>query len=351
MDPGNPPLPENSKEMMERRIMGQMNDSARLDPLVSVVVPVYNVESYLRRCLYSICAQTYRNLEILLIDDGSTDSSGDICDEFSGRDPRIKVFHQKNTGLSGARNRGIDEAAGTYLAFVDSDDYVSPEFIEVMVATALNTGSEIVQVYVLDVVTEPDQEAPVAIPKEALKSENVVTLSGREMCLSLLDTVYADCGVVWNKLYKAELFADLRFPIGKLHEDDFLVYKLYWGVHTVAIYESQLYFYQLKRPGSIMNKQYSLKRLDAVKARKEQYEFFSDTGDMELCEKAKAEYIRGIANQIKLLKKSNIENKKEIISLLYKSSAPVFKECQLSKHISLRTKAGLLVKMLSALAA
>lgn len=312
------------------------------NPLVTVVVPVYNVEKYVKRCLESICAQTYQNMEILLIDDGSTDCSGDICDEFCKRDPRISVVHQKNAGLSAARNKGIEKAKGTYIAFIDSDDYVSTEFINALVTVALNTESDIVQAYVQDVQCETGQSsAPI------LDKRSTITLSGRDMCAVLLDVTYRDCGVVWNKLYRTTLFRELRFPEGKIHEDDFLISKLYWNAKEVTIYESELYFYQLKRPDSIMNKKYSLKRLDGVEARKEQYAFFARVGDEELCEKAKAEYIRGVIGQIKQLRKSDIENKEEIEKKLRKEAAPVFRACLFGKYLALRTKVGLLAKMLS----
>lgn len=327
-----------------------MSQRKNTNPLVSVIVPVYNVEWYLRRCLYSICDQNYQNLEILLVDDGSTDASGEICDEFSRKDQRIKVFHQENMGLSGARNRALQEATGEYYAFVDSDDYVAPDFIETMVSTASSTGSEIVQVYVRSGREEPTQNDRLEIPADAVRTGKRITMTGRQMCISLLDVLYTDCGVVWNKLYRARLFRDLRFPVGKLHEDDFLVYKLYWNAGKVTICEDQLYFYQSKRPESIMHARYSLKRLVALEARKEQYQFFDEVGDMELCDKAKAEYVRASIVQIKLLKQSDVPDKKKWVFQLYRDAIPIAAQCLFSRHLSLRKKVGLLSRLLSSLA-
>lgn len=324
--------------------MGNMENSNSHNPLVSVVVPVYNVEKYVTRCIDTIIDQTYQNLEIILVDDGSTDSSGIICDTYAA-DLRVRVIHQENAGLSGARNKGIELAHGEYISFIDSDDYISKDFIRALVETACETGSDIVQCYVRSflhgqIITEDE------VVTQA-DNVNIVLLSGREMCQSLLNTTYQDCGVVWNKLYKKALLEKLRFPTRKIHEDDFVVGKLYWSASHVAIYEKELYFYQFKRPDSIMNKKYSLNRLDGIQARREQYEFFEQVGDQELCEKAKAEFIRGTARQILELKKSDIVNKEEIIVKLRKEALVHLNICLFGRHLSLRTRVGLITRLLS----
>lgn len=329
-----------------------MRNSEKCDdqkPLVSVVVPIYNVEEYVDRCVHSILSQTYTNLEILLIDDGSTDNSGRICDSFAAVDPRIRVIHQENAGLSGARNSGIEAAHGEYIVFIDSDDFVSMQFIRALVETACETDSDIVQCYVRSFMHGEDTSDLAFTGTGLPKNVNIVCLTGREMCMSLLDGTYEACGVVWNKLYKMSMLEKLRFPVNKIHEDDFLVYRLYWNAARAAIYEAELYFYQYKRPDSIMNKKYSVKRLDGIQARKEQYEFFEKAGDQELSEKAKAEYIRGTTRQIRELKKSDITNKKEIAAGLRKDLAPLLKQCLFGRHLSLRTRAGLIIRLLATL--
>lgn len=329
--------------------MGNMENNNNRNPLVSVVVPVYNVEEYVTRCVKSIINQTYTNLEILLIDDGSTDRSGEICDSFATLDPRIRVVHQENAGLSGARNRGIELCSGEYIAFIDSDDFVSREFIRALVETACSTGSNIVQCYVKSFVYGEDISGPSFEEDFRMEDVNLVHLTGREMCLTLLDTVYEDCGVVWNKLYKTTVLEKLRFPLRKIHEDDFLMGKLYWYAGHVTIFEKTLYYYQYKRPDSIMNKKYSLKRLDGIEARKEQYEFFEEVGDGELCEKARAEFIRGTTRQIRELKQSDITNKEEIVVKLRKDALRHLRPCLFGRYLSVRTRVGLIARLLATL--
>lgn len=324
-------------------IMGNIQNSNGRDLLVSVVVPVYNVEPYVGRCIRSICEQTYHNLEIILVDDGSTDGSGKICDAYAEQDTRITVFHQKNGGLSAARNKGIDAAKGAYIAFVDSDDFISSTFIDVLVTLAEKTGSDIVQVSVKAFLekngfTGEGMECdPASLTPEML--------TGRDMCAAMFNNAYEGCGVVWNKIYRAHLFKDRRFPLGKFHEDDFLVYQLFWHAGKVAVSDVQQYFYQSHRPGSIMHQKYSVKRLDGLEARREQFTFFAAQGDRELSEMAKVSYVRDTAHQIGLLKTSDIANKAELIKRIRKAAIPVLKECLLGRSISVRSKVGMVVKL------
>lgn len=312
------------------------------NPLVSAIIPVYNVERYVGRCIESICNQTYRNLEIILVDDGSKDKSGRICDEYAKLDSRITVFHQSNSGLSAARNRGLDAANGEYIAFVDSDDFVSHSYIEVLLAMAEQTSSDIAQIAV-EAFFEQDEFTGDS-GRCDISAIHPVLLSGRDMCRAMFDNTYEGSGVAPMKIYKAHIFKDLRFPVGKLHEDDFLVYKLLWRARQVAVADTQLYFY-LRRPDSIMHRKYSIKRLDGLEARKEQYHFFASVGDQELCEKAKASYIRNTIDQIRLLKASDIENKTEIVKRIRKAAIPVMKDCVQGKYITLRSKLGMVVRL------
>ena len=184
-------------------------------PLISVIVPVYRVEKYLERCVKSILSQTYKNLEVILVDDGSPDQCPAICDACAEKDARVKVIHQENKGLSGARNAGIDAASGEYLAFVDSDDYVSPHFIEELYQLLQDTGCAIGQCRF-----------------SYVKGDGLVEEGDSAFCIyrgeSLMEQLYgpeekATCFVVaWNKLYRAELFKEtgIRYPEGRIHEDE-----------------------------------------------------------------------------------------------------------------------------------
>lgn len=325
--------------------MCQENACTDQTPLVSVIVPVYNVEAYLKRCLHSLCTQTYQNIEILLVDDGSTDGSGAICDEFHEKDARIKVFHQKNAGVSCARNKGLDEAIGTYLSFVDSDDFVMPEFLETMMTIMQESGGDIVQVGGLSLYDEAVEASPAVLQKAGV-SPGYITMSGKDVCLGLLESTLSGCGVVWNKLYNAALFCNLRFPEREISEDNAVVYRLYWAAHTVAINNSRLYVYQYFRSGSLTNQEYSLKNLAGVESKKEQYEFYASVGDQKLCEKAKAEFVRESMRHIQKLKASDIENRKNICSQLYLNAIHTFWECLPSKNLSLRSKVGMMLRLL-----
>ena len=213
-----------------------------VQPLISIVVPVYNVKQFLTKCLNSIISQTYSNLEIIVVDDGSTDGSATICDDYAKKDKRTSVIHKENGGLASARNAGIDVAKGTYIGFVDSDDYIEPYMYEKLLQAILKYSCNIAVCginYVFDdgeviakANTEPEQffEFPWAI-----EEMNTFRLF--------------DMGA-WSKLYKRELFADIRFPVGKLSEDFFIMYRLFDLAQGVAYVPDACYNY-FQRANSI----------------------------------------------------------------------------------------------------
>lgn len=231
--------------------------------LISVIVPVYNVEKYLDRCVQSIVDQTYRNLEIILVDDGSPDNCGAMCDAWAAKDSRIKVIHKENGGLSDARNAGMAAATGTLMGFVDSDDWVDADYIAGMYHALCETGSDIAA---CDVCTIPEGdesfpdggsgECTVCTPEQAIGS----ILQGKQFR-----------AVAWNKLYKRELLRQERFPIGKYHEDEFFTYRILAKAKKLVYVDRPLYFY-LQRQGSIMHT-ISYKHLDALDAYLERLAF------------------------------------------------------------------------------
>ena len=180
-------------------------------PLISVIVPVYNVEPYLRRCVDSILRQTYRNLEILLVDDGSTDRSGTICDACAQQDTRVKVIHQKNGGLSAARNCGLETARGEYISFVDSDDLINDRMIETLYRDLAGQGADISAVgYRMFENQEELRPEEITAP--------VQCMTGKEALRRIL--VSEEIGdFAWNKLYKKILFQTIRYPEGRVFED------------------------------------------------------------------------------------------------------------------------------------
>lgn len=234
--------------------------------LITVVVPVYNVEGYLTKCIDSILAQSHSCLELILVDDGSTDRSGQICDEYAERDKRIKVIHKPNGGLSSARNSGIDIASGEYIAFVDSDDFIHPLMMEWLINTA--------QEY--DVPLVCCDYTSTKFPKE--KERNVELFDVHEAIGKLLDDTGYKC-FAWNKIYEKTLFDGIRYPSGKLFEDIPTTYKLFKKTSKIAYCKNPLYFYSI-RPGSISRYKFSGRDRDLLEAIDSILEAESSDGDM-----------------------------------------------------------------------
>lgn len=213
------------------------------DILVSVIVPVYNVEDYLGRCVDSILAQTYQNLEVILVDDGATDSSGKICDEYARKDSRVRVIHKENGGLSSARNAGIDAAAGEYLEFVDSDDWIEPDAVECMLSLAMEHQTELVAAGRYDV------KAKTGVKKKGLCPTVTEVISAEEMLSRMFRWDNCDSAAC-DKLFHRRLFREIRFPYGVVCEDVPIMYKIVLDAGTVVMCDKPIYNY-FHRPGSI----------------------------------------------------------------------------------------------------
>jgi glycosyltransferase involved in cell wall biosynthesis len=224
------------------------------NPLVTVIVPVYKVEPYLRRCLDSIVNQTYKNLEIILIDDGSPDNCGVICDEYAEIDKRIKVIHKKNGGLSSARNVGLDVFKGEYVSFVDSDDVVSLDMIEYLYDLLSDNNAEI-SVCLHEIVRDNHRWI-------SFKNVNNQTVTPKECIKKLLYNDGVDTSA-WAKLYKASLFNNVRYPQGKLFEDIATTYKLFFNANRIALGNEAKYSYIL-RNSSIVGSSFNEKKLDLL---------------------------------------------------------------------------------------
>ena len=224
--------------------------------VISVIVPVYNVSAYLPECLDSILSQDYEKLEVILIDDGSTDDSGAVCDAYAQRDGRIRVIHQKNRGLSGARNAGLDAAEGEWIAFVDSDDTITPDFCAKLYHAAQETGAQMVvcNYRQVDEALTPIREQYLHVRREVLTPEQALEHS------TLLPYM-----VVWNKLYHRSIFAQLRFAEGTLNEDTLLIAYAYEKAEKIANIPDAMYLYR-KVAGSIVNSKVTLRNLDRVEA-------------------------------------------------------------------------------------
>jgi glycosyltransferase involved in cell wall biosynthesis len=210
-------------------------------PLISVIVPVYNVEPYLRKCLDSIINQTYKNLEIILVDDGSPDNCGQICDEYAKKDDRIKVIHKENGGISSVRNAGLDVANGEYISFVDSDDYIAENMYDGLINIAEKERADIVTCAHYIVSSEGTK---------TLQANNIDNFTIDEIRYLVLMDKYPSC--VWGKLYKAGLFKNLRFCIGIYSEDIFIMPTLFFNAKKATSTKKPYYYYNTNQ-GSIMS--------------------------------------------------------------------------------------------------
>ena len=239
--------------------------------LVSVVVPVYNVEKYLSRCIDSISRQSYSNLQIILVDDGSKDNSSVICDEYSKKDTRISVIHKTNGGLSDARNVGIDNAKGDYICFIDSDDFVRETYVEDLLNAILKYNSDIA--VCLFEKGNSDKFNDVVENNQ----QNEIVLNNIGALNKLYDEVLnVNMVVAWNKLYSKNLFYKIRFPVGKIHEDEFTTPKLLFEADKIVVINKKDYYY-FQSPNSIMRSEFKINRLDALEAFEERINLFNQT--------------------------------------------------------------------------
>lgn len=296
--------------------------------LVSVVVPIYNVEQYLERCIKSIVEQTYENLEIILVNDGSKDNSLDICEKWKRQDSRIKIIDKKNGGLSSARNAGIDTAKGDYIFFVDSDDWLDVHIIEKLYRAIKKFDCEISCCGIEMTYDQADKNYP------RCKNKDVLLEKYEALEEYMFGTTVST--VAWNKLYRKDLFDDIRYPVGKWHEDEFTTYKLLYKADKVYYLGESMYFYY-QREGSIMSNALSLKNLDKVDALFERYMFFLEKGEERLCELTVSQIIDNIVYYYCLNDKQCPEYHKisEILKIRFREIEPKLKG---SKYISRNKK-------------
>lgn len=290
-----------------------------MQPLISVIVPIYKVEKYIRKCIDSIINQTYKNLEIILVDDGSPDDCPEICDEYAEKDSRVKVIHKENGGLSDARNAGMSVATGNYVSFIDSDDYISEDFIENLLSIIIREKSDIVECKVLKVYNYQDEY----ICEDNLQINTYTTEQG----LSLLMSEQEFHQHVWNKLYKSDIALKIPFEKGKLNEDEYWSYQVFGQAQKVTKINKTMYYY-LQRSDSIMGNGYSLRHLDALEA-KTQRQIYIDKNFPNLSEQAKFDFfnscIFACQSSMKFLKRKEKKEAKAIIR-------SYVKKCKLTRN-------------------
>lgn len=233
--------------------------------LISVIVPVYKVEKYLDRCVQSIVDQTYRNLEIILVDDGSPDNCPAMCDIWAAKDDRIRVIHQKNAGSGAARNAALDIAGGELIAFVDSDDYLAPDMYEHLYGM-LQQGAQIAECDYVDVYDD-------GVIFKGIDDLPLV-LNGQEaMAAHIQDKMFRQ--IIWNKLYRREVIGDIRFPIGKRIDDEFFTYQVIGNASKLIRSDRVCYAYR-QQPESVMHMSFSMPRLQALDAKCRRLRFLEE---------------------------------------------------------------------------
>ena len=264
-------------------------------PSISVIVPVYKVEDYLERCVSSILRQSFRDFELILVDDGSPDNCPKLCDQWAERDSRIHVIHQANGGLSAARNSGIDwvmaNSNSRWICFVDSDDWVHWDYLLQLYKAAAETRSRISACGFYRTGGEDREEA----------------VSGHAIAMSA-DAFYCSeqihggvTAVAWNKLYHRSLFKELRYPAGKLHEDEFTTYKAVYAASQVGVVEDELYAYY-QNPKGIMGSTWNPRRLHVLEAFGQQLDYARASGLRNLEKKALKSMVYTIHDTLETLR-------------------------------------------------
>ena len=292
-----------------------------MEELISVIVPIYNVEKYLNKCIESIINQSYSNLEIILVDDGSEDSSGIMCDSYILKDKRIKVIHKENGGLSDARNVGLDKAKGEYIVFIDSDDWIDEKMIEILYNIIKKNNSDI---SICDYFLAYNEE--IQTQKEDIE---IINLSNIEALKTIYDKDLGVCMIVaWNKLYKRNLFKDdIRYPYGKIHEDEFTTYKLLYKAEKISYTNQKMYYYR-QRENSITSS-FNKKRLDCLEAFDERVKYMKYIVKNEyLYRKTLREYY-GLIISIYFKYEKFYGNDKKTLKELKKKSLKVFMETKI----------------------
>lgn len=273
--------------------------------MISVIVPVYNVEKYIEKCVESIIAQTYTDLEIILVDDGSTDNSGKLCDLYASKDERIRVIHKENGGLSDARNVGIEQSTGEYLSFIDSDDYIHPQMMEILYRNMQEYGADLSMCDSLEVAENEE-----FVFEKICNRVRVV-----EHPLEELRNNAAKISVAWNKLYPRKMFDEVKYPKGKLHEDEYVIHELLYISKKMIVTDEKLYAY-VQRQDSITSK-INIKRIeDKLSAYICRIVFFEGKGNKNMQKYAydmMLLYIYGLLDGLATLQKEEKAKIKKVI--------------------------------------
>ncbi len=324
-----------SQKMLNDNVSKNIQQS-KITPLISVVVPIYRVEKYINRCINSIQEQEYKNLQIILVDDGSPDKCPAICDDYAQQDRRITVIHKSNGGLSDARNTGIEASKGEYIAFVDSDDYVDKKYISHLY--------RLIKKYSADISVCKYSKVLEGSHKYRMNPETNETLLTNIEAMKDLFT-YKEYSPVqaWNKLYKASIFFDnmIRYPKGKIHEDTITTFKLFHCA-TKIVYSDQRLYYYLIRPDSITGRRQSIVDWYTKKDFINEMNLIIREHNLPLNKEINAYYLMVNLHYIGLLSNTGNINRTDWDELKA-SVVSEFPKCLISKRLSLRKKVAIIV--------
>lgn len=295
-----------------------------MEDLISVVVPIYNVENYIKKCVDSILSQTYKNLEIILVDDGSPDNCPQICDEYAQKDSRIKVIHKENGGLSDARNAGIDISKGKFITFIDSDDYIEKDYVEVLYNSIKENASDM------------------SIGSHKAIYDNGTILNketGEKSVLdakTVLERILYDENIdlsAWAKLYKTELFEEIRYPKERVFEDAATTYKLVDKSKKISIVSKSIYNYII-RNNSITNYKFTKKKMDLIISTQEMCEYIKNKyPDLEkACDRRLMYAYLSTLSQLAKSKEKFPEEQKQLTTYIKKNGKKILKDSRVPKR-------------------
>lgn len=279
-------------------------EKRRMSEKISVIVPIYDVEKYLSQCIESIMEQTYKNLEIILVDDESPDRCPQICDYYAAKDSRIKVVHKKNGGVAEARNTGIDAATAKYIGFVDADDFIHPLMYEKLVEILEQTNSDISYCNLRRVYENDDRHM---VLDQYTYNGSIKVYNNIESLYNFFNDLGLQTVVSWGKVYRKSIFDGVRYPRGEVNEDEFITYKLFCKSTKIVYINEMFYFYRI-RTGSTMQT-FTLKRLQVLDALKERTDFFKNKELDNLYIKSKTNYLLSIINHYIMAKEAKMDVK------------------------------------------
>lgn len=260
-----------------------------MNPKISIIIPVYNAEKYLRKCIESILSQSFNDFELILVNDGSSDNSLDICKEYSKNDGRVRIICKENGGAASARNEGLNIAKGDYIAFIDADDFINKDMYKILYNMAIKNDADLVICEYLNI--EEDEE------KKYDEINNMNYYEKQYDNTECLNLIYSDRNismiVPWNKLYKKNIFENIRYPEGRICEDEFIAHRILHKCEKI-LYTNRCLYYYVQSSNSVMRKPFNRKRLDSVYAFQDRMYFYKKLGEKNLIYKSQITYYNNL---------------------------------------------------------